>query len=127
MEKTRPQINSHVSAVSSTSHSSTSGHVDTPASPAEGHHLQALHWQPGYLSRIPYKGFAGIIGVLLYAIVNIVVLVTSDGVSSSKWPERVAPHTIIGTLLSLSGIFLAAAIGEGVSIAWWRKGRSKLR
>jgi hypothetical protein len=59
---------------------------------------------------------------LLCALINIAVLIASDNVPSSKWPERIAPHTIIGTVLSVSGFCLAAAIGEGVSIAWWRKG-----
>ena len=72
------------------------------------------------------KGFVGFSGVLICALINIAVLITSDGVSSSKWPERVSPHVIIGSVLSVSGFCLAMAIAEGVSIAWWNKGSAVL-
>ena len=64
----------------------------------------------------------GFIGVLTCALINIAILTASDGVSSSKWPKEIAPHTIIGTVMVVSGLSLALAIGEGISIAWWRKG-----
>jgi hypothetical protein len=84
--------------------------------------LRALNWHPGYRRQFPWKGFVGFIGVLTCALINIAILTASDGVSSSKWPNEIAPHTIIGTVMVVSGLSLALAIGEGISIAWWRKG-----
>jgi hypothetical protein len=115
MEK--PQATSHVS-----SNVSSVDENETVAAQHPGGTIRALNWNPGYRARFPWKGFVGLAGVLICALINIAILIASDGVSSTKWPERVAPHTIIGTVLSVSGLSLAMAIGEGISIAWWRKG-----
>ena len=84
--------------------------------------LYASNWHPGYRARFPWMGFLGLMGVLVCAMINVAVLIGSDGVSESVWPHQVAPHTIVNTIQAVSSLFLALAIAEGVSIAWWRKG-----
>jgi hypothetical protein len=97
------------------------GEFSPPASVGDKFH--ASNWNPGYLARFPWMGFLGLLGVLICALINVAVLISSNGVSSSVWPLQIAPHTIVNTIQSVSSLCLALAIAEGVSIAWWRKGK----
>ncbi|KAK5203827.1 hypothetical protein LTR41_010512 [Exophiala xenobiotica] len=81
----------------------------------------ASNWNPGYRARFPAMGFFGLLGVVICTSIIIAVLVASDNVSSSKWSQTVGPSIIINGFTSISGLCLALAIAEGVSIAWWRK------
>lgn len=97
----------------------------TPASDSqsalEGERLNASNWTPGYRARFPWMGILGLLGVLTCTLIIVAVLIGSNGVSSSRWSTLVAPHIIVNTVQSVSGLCLALAIAEGVSIAWWRK------
>jgi hypothetical protein len=77
------------------------------------------NWRPGYFARFPWFGALGLFGVLICAIILVVVLVCSNGVSSTVW--RLQPSTIIQGVSGFSNLCLALAVAEGVAIAWWRK------
>ena len=82
---------------------------------------EALHWQPGYAERFPIIGVASLCFVLLATVSSAAVLIGSNNVSSTRWPKLIAPNVCLQILNALSNIMLAAAIAQGIAIAWWRK------
>ena len=94
---------------------------DVGSSQPEHEHtkITPANWRPGYRARFPWFGAAGLFGVLIAATATVLVLVCSNGMSSTKW--KLQPSVIIGGLNGFSNLCLALAIAEGVAISWWRK------
>lgn len=72
-------------------------------------------------ARVPWLGFSAMFGVVIAVILAFLTLAFSHDVSSTKWPKMVAPNVILAGINAFTNICLAIAIGQGVTIAWWRK------
>ena len=68
-------------------------------------------WAPGVKNRFPWIGFGALVLVLACAAASVVVLVTSNHVSQSKWPKYAAPNVLINIMNSLENIAFTVAIG----------------
>lgn len=77
-------------------------------------------WSPGYWTRFPFAGAIALACIVALACTALGVLIGSDGVSTSSWPQRIAPNVVLSAINALSSLSLAIAVGEGVAIAWWR-------
>jgi len=77
-------------------------------------------WLPGYWKRFPFIGAFALACIAALACVALGVLIGSDGVSTSTWPQRIAPNVVLSIVNALSSLCLTIAVGEGVAIAWWR-------
>jgi hypothetical protein len=74
-------------------------------------------WEPGVIRRAPWTAVIALVVVLFSAIINIVIVVVSDG---QKAPWRIYPSVIVSFFNSLSTTLLAASLSIGVTIYWWR-------
>ena len=86
-------------------------------SPDEEKGTRALpdpNWNPGFFKRFPGRGFISLVIVLICLVGEIVVLVTSDGASRTKWPESYQPSVILNLLNSVANIMFGVAIGEAI-------------
>jgi hypothetical protein len=61
------------------------------------------------------------LGVLLCTGAVVGVLVASNGMSSSRWTQKLGPNVCIQAITSVSTLLLGVAIVNGIAIAWWRK------
>lgn len=77
-------------------------------------------WLPGYWNRFPYVGAFSLICMAVLAGVALGVLCGSNGVSTTVWPQKIAPNVVLSMINALSSLFLTVAVAEGVAIAWWR-------
>ncbi len=73
-------------------------------------------WEPGFVKRFPWVGLGALLMVLVCAAASVIVLVTSNHVSQTKWPARGAPNVLISVLNNLENIcFLVAICKTAVS------------
>lgn len=87
----------------------------------ESHDVQPISkWKPGYSTRFPYAGAIALACITLLAGAALGVLIGSNGVSTSTWPQRIAPNVVLSMINAVSSLALTIAVGEGVAIAWWR-------
>ena len=77
-------------------------------------------WLPGYWKRFPYLGVASLFSITVLAAIALGILCGSDNVSTSVWPQKIAPNVVLSMVNALSSLALMVAISEGVAIAWWR-------
>ncbi|KAI5239331.1 hypothetical protein E4T43_06806 [Aureobasidium subglaciale] len=77
-------------------------------------------WQPGKRARFPWTGFTALMTVVFCAICSVIVLLLSDGKSTSRWPEKIAPSIILSGFNGVANICFGIAIANGVAITWWR-------
>lgn len=88
----------------------------------EEHGIDTLSkWLPGYWHRFPYVGAFSLLCIAALACIALGVLIGSDGASSTRWPQRIAPNVILALITAISNLCLTVAVGEGVAIAWWRR------
>lgn len=78
-------------------------------------------WLPGYWHRFPYVGAFSLLCIAALACIGLGVLIGSDGASTTRWPQRIAPNVILALVTAISNLCLTVAVGEGVAIAWWRR------
>ncbi|EME85511.1 uncharacterized protein MYCFIDRAFT_206533 [Pseudocercospora fijiensis CIRAD86] len=76
-------------------------------------------WQPGFFRRIPWAGISCLFAVLCCCVVEITILVASNGAHISSW--KYAPSVYLSVAYTLSNILLSAAFTQGLTIHWWRK------
>ncbi len=77
-------------------------------------------WLPGYWKRFPFIGAFALTCIATLACIALGVLIGSDGVSTSTWPQRIAPNVVLSMINAISSLALTLAVSEGVAIAWWR-------
>ncbi|KAI5206123.1 hypothetical protein E4T39_02601 [Aureobasidium subglaciale] len=77
-------------------------------------------WQPGKRARFPWTGFTALMTVVFCAICSVIVLLLSDGKSTLRWPEKIAPSIILSGFNGVANICFGIAIANGVAITWWR-------
>ncbi|QDS77775.1 hypothetical protein FKW77_005240 [Venturia effusa] len=104
----------------------------------EKHHdaTGLIHWKTGVLARFPWLGFAAILTILVSIAMSVVIMKTSDGKTQDQWPAypqsewikdewrtkaQLKPTVGLAIANSISNLALTIAIGQGVTIAWWRK------
>ncbi|KAF2103501.1 hypothetical protein NA57DRAFT_72475 [Rhizodiscina lignyota] len=80
-----------------------------------------IEWTPGFWAQFPKIGLGALLVALIACVGEVIILVTSDGKSQSKWPHRVAPNVLLSISNSVANICFSIAIGNGVAIAWWRQ------
>lgn len=73
--------------------------------------LQDARWQPGFVRRFPWIGFASIVVALGCAAASVAVLVTSNGQSVTRWPKAIAPNVLINIMSSIENICFLTAVG----------------
>ncbi|KAF9890552.1 hypothetical protein FE257_005683 [Aspergillus nanangensis] len=86
-------------------------------------HEKSPDWQPGMIRQIPWLELAQLFVALLCAVLAIVVLTLSDGKNVDDWADiiQVRPNILVAILTTISTIASAAAVSQGVAIAWWRR------
>ena len=73
-------------------------------------------WEPGFIKRFPWIGLGSLVMILVCAFGSVIILVTSDHVSQTKWPEWYAPNILINVMNQLENIcFLVAVCKTTVS------------
>lgn len=78
-------------------------------------------WEPGFWNQFPWLGFCSIVATTLISVVEIIVLVLSNGKAVSQWDNKVAPNVILSVLNSGASVCIAVAVAQGVTVSWWRK------
>ncbi|KAF7189152.1 hypothetical protein HII31_09574 [Pseudocercospora fuligena] len=76
-------------------------------------------WQPGLFRRIPWAGISCLFAVFCCCIVEIAILVASNGAPISSW--KYAPSLYLSVAYTISNILLSAAFSQGLTVHWWRK------
>jgi hypothetical protein len=76
-------------------------------------------WQPGVFRHLPWSALGCIVGALLGIVASIAILRASDGVPITSW--RYAPTVYLSITYTITNILLGVALGNGVTISWWRK------
>jgi ABC-type nickel/cobalt efflux system permease component RcnA len=99
----------------------TDNSSDHSSQDAHPHHHVAAPWKPSYIRRRPLLGLGSMLGVLLCTGAVVGVLVASNGMSSSRWTQKLGPNVCIQAITSVSTLLLGVAIVNGIAIAWWRK------
>lgn len=69
-------------------------------------------WQPGLLNRFPWIGFGALVMVLVCSAASVIVLVTSNHVSVSHWPQKIAPNVLLNIMSNVENICFTIAIGR---------------
>ena len=76
--------------------------------------LEDPKWQPGFWNRFPWIGFGALFMVLVCAAASVIVLVTSNHQSVTKWPKDVAPNVLLNVFSQVENICFIVAIGKTV-------------
>ncbi|KAF2212782.1 hypothetical protein CERZMDRAFT_106043 [Cercospora zeae-maydis SCOH1-5] len=76
-------------------------------------------WQPGFTRRIPWAGILCLFGVLCAGIVEIAILVTSNGKAIYSW--KYPPSLYLSMAYTIGNILLVAGFSQGLTIYWWRQ------
>ena len=71
-------------------------------------------WQPGFGRRFPWIGFGALVMVLVCSAASVVVLVTSNHQSVTKWPKDVAPNVLLNIMNNVENICFVIAIGNTI-------------
>lgn len=85
------------------------------SSDGDGERLQVSKdpkWEPGFGKRFPWIGFGALVMVLVCAAASVVVLVTSNHQSVTKWPKDVAPNVLLTIMNNVENICFVIAIGK---------------
>jgi hypothetical protein len=67
-------------------------------------------WEPGFGKRFPWIGLGALAMVLVCAVGSVIILVTSDHISQTKWPQWYAPNILINVMVGLENICFLVAI-----------------
>lgn len=73
-------------------------------------------WQPGLLNRFPWIGFGALVMILVCSAASVIVLATSDHVSVSHWPQKIAPNVLLNIMNNVANICFTIAIGMSVNV-----------
>ncbi|KAI5358795.1 hypothetical protein Slin14017_G110780 [Septoria linicola] len=76
-------------------------------------------WQPGFAKRIPWGGISCLFGVFCCGVVEIAILLASNGRPIASW--RYPPSLFLSMAYTIGNILLAAAFSQGLTVYWWRK------
>lgn len=76
-------------------------------------------WLPGKLKRIPWASVCLLVGSLSGLVAATLLLVLSDGSTTSSWTFR--PAVYLSVSYTITNTLLTAALAQGATIAWWRK------
>lgn len=76
-------------------------------------------WRAGVLARMPWVGFAALLGTLICASAGAIILILSNGNPLIDW--SVQPTVWLAITTALANILLHFALSEGATISFWRK------
>ena len=93
--------------------------ISATSNAEEPQQLRKLHdpeWQTGFWLRFPWIGFSSLLTVLVCCAGSIVILVTSDGASQTKWGGRLTPNILLAAMNGIANICLSVAVGRSTSV-----------
>jgi len=76
-------------------------------------------WCPDWIARLPWLGFAALLGSILGIATSVGILVASNGRPITDW--RIQPTVWLSVASTASNIMLHFALSEGVNVSWWRR------
>jgi hypothetical protein len=76
-------------------------------------------WSPDWIVRLPWLGFAALLGSILGIAASVGVLVASNGRPITEW--RIQPTVWLSVASTASNIMLHFALSEGVNVSWWQR------
>ena len=76
-------------------------------------------WKPGVFAKLPWAGFAALVGALGGVAGSVAVLVASNGKPITEW--RFQPTVYLSIISTLTNLMVHYAFAEGVKIAWWAR------
>ncbi|GIZ49525.1 hypothetical protein CKM354_001255500 [Cercospora kikuchii] len=76
-------------------------------------------WQPGFARRIPWAGISCLFGVFCAGVVEIAILIASNGKPITSW--KYPPSLYLSMAYTIGNILLAAGFSQGLTIYWWRQ------
>ncbi|KAE9378619.1 hypothetical protein N431DRAFT_450566 [Stipitochalara longipes BDJ] len=76
-------------------------------------------WQPGALLRLPWGGFAALLGAIGGVASSIVVLILSNGDPITRWSFQ--PTVYLSIISTLTNIMIHYALSQGITTAWWNR------
>ena len=76
-------------------------------------------WKTGVWNCLPWLGVLSLLGVLMCLGFNVIILVLSDGMPTTKWD--VQPSVLLAISAVISNGLLRFALTEGAAISWWVK------
>jgi hypothetical protein len=71
-----------------------------------------------FWKRFPWIGFGALIMVLVALVASVIVLVTSNHVSQSKWPKDAAPNLLLNVMSQIENICFIMAIGKSTAATY---------
>ena len=69
-----------------------------------------------FWKRFPWIGFGALVMVLVALVASVIVLVTSNHVSQSKWPKDAAPNLLLNVMSQIENICFIMAIGRPIHV-----------
>jgi len=76
-------------------------------------------WRTNPFRRLPWLGFAALVGALLGVVASVFILIKSNGQPTKKWTLQ--PTVYLAIASTVTNIALHFALTEGVTVAWWRR------
>ena len=76
-------------------------------------------WNPALIYRLPWLGFAALLGVLVGAASSAAMVVYPNGKPTLEWSVQPAVYLAISS--TITNLFLCLALSEGINVAWWRR------
>lgn len=76
-------------------------------------------WSPDWIARLPWLGFAALLGSILGIAASVGILVASNGRPITDW--RIQPTVWLSVASTASNIMLHFALSEGVNVSWWQR------
>lgn len=86
---------------------------DTPSSSHTMHKMNP--WQPGVGRRIPWGGISCLFGVFCCGVVEIAILLASNGRPIASW--KYPPSLFLSIAYTIGNILLAAAFSQGLTVS----------
>jgi hypothetical protein len=99
-------------AVESARPASPSSEDNNPRAPLQAQDPVDPKWQPGVFSRFPWIGIGSLLMILVCSAASVIVLVTSNHVSVSNWPRKIAPNVLLNIMSNIEYICFTVAIGK---------------
>ncbi|EXJ79179.1 hypothetical protein A1O3_08680 [Capronia epimyces CBS 606.96] len=92
-----------------------------PSSPSPAYRAveDRAPWSPGWIARLPWLGFAALLGSVLGLAASVGILVASNGRPIADW--RIQPTVWLSVASTASNIMLHFALSEGANVSWWRR------
>jgi hypothetical protein len=76
-------------------------------------------WKTGAFARLPWSGFAALLGAVVGMAGSIAILIASNGVPITKW--SIQPTVYLSITSTITNILIHYALSEGLTTAWWSR------